>query len=134
MKAMRDAAILLVLILAVLSIRIAPAEDITGLIPAARAAAVDSSAGADPGEPAIHFSSSSSFRVDREARPLPLTEPLPPLPSCESRAPRVSGDPDDREMILRIELKRDRSLEAVMESSPMDPDRPREAPAAGAAC
>jgi len=133
MKAMRDAAILLILILAVLSIRITPAEGVAGLVPAAQAAAVESSVEAEPVAPAIHSSSSSCSR-DREARPLPTAEPLPPPPSCESGSLQVSGDRDGRTMVLRIELKRDRSLEAVMESSPTDPDRPREAPAAGAAC
>ena len=56
MKAMRDAAILLILILAVLSIRITPAEDVAGLVPAAQAAAVESSAEAEPIAPAIHSS------------------------------------------------------------------------------
>lgn len=133
MKAMRDAAILLILILAVLSIRITPAEDVAGLIPEAHAAAVEPSAEAEPIAPAIHSSSSSCSR-DREADPLPTAEPSPPPPSREAHSLQVSGERDGRTMILRIELQRDRSLEAVMESSPIDPDRPREAPAAGAAC
>jgi len=130
---MRDAAILLILILAVWSIRITPAEDVTGLVPAAHAAAVESSAEAEPVAPAIHSSSSSCSR-ERESRPLPTVEPSPPPSSDEAHSLQVSGERDGRMMLLRIELKRDRSLEAVSESSPIDPDRPREAPAAGAAC
>ena len=132
MKAMRDAAILLILLLVVLSIRITPAEQFTGLVPLTHAAAAESSAEAESIAPAIR-SSSSPCSLDRDARPLPTAEP-PPSCSCESDSPRVPGDRDGRERVLRIELQRDRSLEAVMDSSPIDPDRPREAPAAGAAC
>ena len=133
MKAMRDAAILLIVVLAVLSIRISPAEDVTGLIPAAHAAAFEPSAEADPIAPAIR-SSSSPRSADRDACPRPKVEPPEPPPSCESDSLQVSGDGDGRNWTFRIEVQRDRSLGAVMVSSPIDPDRPREAPAVGAAC
>ena len=134
MKAMRDAAILLLLVLALLSIRVTPVEDVGGLIPAAHAAAVDPAAEAVPIAPAIRSSSSCSKSADCQARPLPTDEPSEPPPRCESDSLQVSGDGDGRNRVLRIELQRDRPLGAVMESSPNDPDRPREAPAAGAAC
>jgi hypothetical protein len=133
MKSMRDAAILLVLVLAVLSIRITPAENVAGIVPAAHAAPVDSSSEAEPIAPAIR-SSSSPCCPDRDERLLPTTDPPPPPPAGEPDSLQAARGGHGWKLVPPIELQRDRSLEAVMESSPIDPDRSREAPAAGAAC
>jgi len=122
MQAIRDSVILLALLLVVVSIRITPLEDIVDLVPQAQAATGQRPAAVTGALPAKQ-SSSCSGKID--TAPIPEVRPL--------SQPELEGPGDTRVMFL-IEVERDGQLEAVIENCPTDPDRPQEAPAAGAAC
>jgi hypothetical protein len=119
MQAVKDAAIVLALILLAATIRITPLDGAAGLIPEAQAATAERSVEATSSSPVVRSSSSA-----RESRMQPLQQNRPStLPPMGVRPQRVL-----------IEVKRDRPIEAAIDNCPTDPDRSVKAPTAGSTC
>jgi len=109
MQAIKDAAIVLALILLAATIRITPLKGAVGVIPEAQAATAERSVEATSSSPVVRSSSCA-----RESRLQPLQQDRP------SRLPPI--------------VERDRPIEAAIENCPTDPDRSVKAPTAGSTC
>jgi hypothetical protein len=106
MQSIRDAAILLILILLVASVRIGPSNEAPQTLPAE--SAVDTGV------------------------PLPAMRLAPP-PARDAQGPHFEGE-EGQEEILPMEAERDRKLQATLQHCPTDPDWPRETHSAGPTC
>jgi hypothetical protein len=131
MQAIKDAAIVLILILLAATIRVTPLEDVTDLIPETEAAAAERSAETAEPSPVVRPSSNT---WEPGLQPLREYRPFSPPPMGSMPPPSEAGTERDTRAFVLIQVKRDRPIEAVIESCPTDPDRPRKAPAAGSAC
>ena len=130
MQAIRDALIMLVLILVAVSIRVTPLENVADLIPDAQAAVTERSADAARIVPARQ---SSSCSADSDVAPRPQDRSLSPPPKGSLRSLEVKEVDDSRVLVL-IEVERDGRLEAESKQCPTDSGRPHKAPAAAEAC
>jgi hypothetical protein len=130
MQAIRDALILLVLILLAVSIRVTPLENVTDLIPHAQAATTERSA---DGARAVTAEQSSSCSKGSDVVPCPQDRSLSPPPKGSLGSLELRQIDDSRVMVL-IEVERDGRLEAESKQCPTDSGRPQKAPAAAEAC
>ena len=130
MQAIRDALIMLVLILLAVSIRVTPLEKVAGLIPDAHAAMTERSADAAR---TVTAEQSSSCSKESDVAPCPEARPLPPPPKGSLRSLEVKEVDDSRVLVL-IEVERDGRLEAESKQCPTDSGRSHKAPAAAEAC
>ena len=130
MQAIRDALIMLVLILLAASIRVTPLENVAGLVPDAQAAVTERSADAARAVPAKQ---SSSCLADSDSAPCSDDRSLSPPPMGSLKSLEVRDVGDSRVLVL-IEVERDWRLEAESKQCPTDSDRPQKAPAVAEAC
>lgn len=130
MQAVRDAAILLLLLLVVLSVRVTPLEQVGNLIPEAQAA---------DGTPAAEAAGVRSWEDQIDAPNdsgvvmMPALGPQSPPPADQQPAPEISEEQDHETLVL-IRVKRDRpDRNDTGECSP-DAERSHKAPVRRSAC
>jgi hypothetical protein len=131
MQAIKDAAILLALILLVATIRVTPLDEVTGLVPEAQAAAAERSGEAEPTSPMVRPSSSTG---EPGLEPPNRARPWTPPPTGKVPQPCGAGQDRNSRAFVLIEVKRDRPVEAVNEYCPTESGRSRQAPAIGPTC
>ena len=131
MQALKDAAILLALLVLAATIRIAPLEDSVDLMPEAKAATAERSVEASRSSPVVR---SSSCTRESRMQPLELVRPstLHPM-GARPQPSRAERDQRSRARVS-IHLERDRPIEAAIENCPTDPDRSCEVLATGSTC
>jgi len=129
MQGLKDAAIVLVLILLAVTIRVTPLDDVADLVPDAQAAALLPAVAAED-SPVLRPSSCTGEETLEPAWRIRTRTP-PPMGTAQP-----DGVGEDRDIRVRVWIreKRDRSPALLVEPSPDEVDPPRQAVASDTAC